>query len=192
MNRYLFDQINGLAGRSAFADHLMIDAAKYLIALVFLAAAVLVLLALRRRRLVEVAYFGAALALSYGIAVLFQHLVFERRPFENPSLVVHQLVAHAGARRSPVTMRSRRSLSEPPPGRSFTERGDRAVRMRVRHRVRTGVRRDPLPRGHRRVARHRRGGGGGADGGTPLGGRPLARSGTRSSQGAHPLTVSRG
>lgn len=96
MNRYLFDQINGLAGRSAFADHLMIDAAKYLIALVFLAAAVLVLLALRRRRLVEVAYFGAALALSYGIAVLFQHLVFERRPFENPSLVVHQLVAHAG------------------------------------------------------------------------------------------------
>ncbi len=93
MNLFLFDQINGLAGHSAVADHLMIYAAKYLIGIVFVVAGVLVLLALRRRYFLEVTYFGAALALSYAIAVLCEHLSTEKRPFQ--SHTVHQLIAHA-------------------------------------------------------------------------------------------------
>lgn len=94
MNLFLFDKINGLADRSTFVDNLMIFFAKDLIYLVFAVAAVLVLLALRRRRILEVSYVAAALAISYAVALLFQHVWLEKRPFQTHS--VHQLIAHAG------------------------------------------------------------------------------------------------
>jgi undecaprenyl-diphosphatase len=63
-----------------------------LIYAVFVAAAILGLLALRRRRLRALALTGAALALAFLTATLVSHLSHELRPFQGHT--VTQLIAH--------------------------------------------------------------------------------------------------
>jgi undecaprenyl-diphosphatase len=98
MNDRIQDLINGLAGQSGIADHVMIFAAKDLI---LVAAVVLVALwfwpgSLSRRaanqRLVLAAAVSALVALAVG--ALIGHLHPEARPFVTDR-TTHQLIGHA-------------------------------------------------------------------------------------------------
>jgi undecaprenyl-diphosphatase len=99
MNQSLFDLINGLAGRSAGLDAVMVAAATWLIYGVFVVGAVLTLLALFGRRLARVGCVAASLVLAYGLNLAVAALVSERRPFEVHR--VHQLIAHSAGHAMP-------------------------------------------------------------------------------------------
>jgi undecaprenyl-diphosphatase len=92
VNYQLFEMINGLAGRADSVDDVLEFAANWLIYGVFGVVAVLVAVAVRRRRLRPAVRLGAALFLAFAAATILGHLSGEVRPFQGHS--VHQLVAH--------------------------------------------------------------------------------------------------
>ena len=92
MNYHLFELINGHAGRTDPLDDTMELAATGLIYLIFAASAVLVGLALYRRRLRPVLELGVALFFAFAGATTVSHLSDQLRPFQ--SHPVHQLIAH--------------------------------------------------------------------------------------------------
>jgi undecaprenyl-diphosphatase len=92
MNYTLFHAINSLAGNSTL-DTVMKAAARYLIFVVFLAAAILCLRSLFRRQLRPVALTGVALLLTFLLGLAEAALYSEKRPFQTHH--VHQLIAHA-------------------------------------------------------------------------------------------------
>ena len=92
MNYQLFEVINSEAGRWAPLDQLMRFAAVDLIYLVFVVAAVLVLNALRERRIRAVVCLCATLMLAFGLAQMLAHTSREMRPFQDHP--VHQLIPH--------------------------------------------------------------------------------------------------
>jgi len=92
MNYGLFHAINSLTGNSTL-DGVMKAAARYLIFLVFLAAAIPCLRRLLRRDLRPLVLTGAALLLTFLIGLVEAALHAEKRPFQTHH--VHQLIAHA-------------------------------------------------------------------------------------------------
>jgi undecaprenyl-diphosphatase len=92
MNYRLFHAINGLAG-NAVVDAVMKAAARYLIFVVFLAAAIVCVRRLARRELRPVVLTGAALLLTFLLGLAEAALYAEKRPFETHH--VHELIAHA-------------------------------------------------------------------------------------------------
>lgn len=98
MNYALFKAINDLVGNGAL-DSSMKAAAKYAIALPFLAVAVLSLVRLRSRQIRPVVLTAAALVLTFAIGLLGAAVFKEQRPFQSHR--VHQLIAHAGGQSFP-------------------------------------------------------------------------------------------
>jgi undecaprenyl-diphosphatase len=92
MNYRLFHAINSLTGNAA-VDSVMKAAARYLIFVVFLAAAILCLRRLARRQLRPVVLTGAALLLTFLLGLAEAALYAEKRPFQTHH--VHELIAHA-------------------------------------------------------------------------------------------------
>jgi len=92
MNYTLFHAINSLAGDPTL-DAVMKAAARYLVFVVFLAAAALGLRCLRARQLRPVVLTGAALLLTFLLGLAEAALYAEKRPFQSHH--VHQLIAHA-------------------------------------------------------------------------------------------------
>lgn len=92
VNLRLFHLINDLAGRIDAADDVMEFAATWLIYLIFAASAVLVAVALCRRRVRPVLQLGVALFLAFAAATVLSHLSRQLRPFQTHH--VHQLIAH--------------------------------------------------------------------------------------------------
>ncbi|MFI7597442.1 phosphatase PAP2 family protein [Actinoplanes sp. NPDC049681] len=92
MNFRLFHLINDLAGRSDALDDVMEFAATRLIYLIFAASAVLVGIALYRRRVLPVFRLGVALFLTFAAATVLSHISGQPRPFQTHH--VHQLIAH--------------------------------------------------------------------------------------------------
>ncbi|MGA5299760.1 phosphatase PAP2 family protein [Nucisporomicrobium flavum] len=92
MNYQLFELINGPAGRWDGLDDAMEFAATWLIYGVFAMSAVLVAMALYRRRLRPVLELGVALFFAFAGATLLSHLSDQVRPFQSHH--VHQLLAH--------------------------------------------------------------------------------------------------
>ncbi|MGN6599001.1 MAG: phosphatase PAP2 family protein [Actinomycetes bacterium] len=91
MNYSLFRDINNLSGNPT-VDTVMKAAASYLIFGVFAVLAVLCLLRLWRREWRPVIATGAALVLTFVLALVGGALYAEKRPFVTHH--VHQLVAH--------------------------------------------------------------------------------------------------
>ncbi|MET7422104.1 phosphatase PAP2 family protein [Dactylosporangium sp. NPDC005555] len=92
MNYHLFQLINDRAGRVDGLDDVMEFLADRLIYGVFAGFAAIVVWALLRRRLQQVAEVFAALLLAFLGAQLLGHLSGQLRPFQTHH--VHQLVAH--------------------------------------------------------------------------------------------------
>jgi undecaprenyl-diphosphatase len=92
VNYRLFELINGPAGRIDGVDDVMEFAATWLIYLVFAASAVLVALALYRRRFRQVLELGVALFFAFAAATVLSYLNGELRPFQSHQ--VHQLIPH--------------------------------------------------------------------------------------------------
>jgi undecaprenyl-diphosphatase len=92
VNYDLFKAINDLSG-NGFFDGLMKDCAKYLIAVSFVALAVLCLLRLRDRRIRPVLAAAAGLVLTFVAGLVEAAVHSEKRPFQSHH--VHQLIAHA-------------------------------------------------------------------------------------------------
>lgn len=93
VNYQLFEFINGRAGRCDGVDDAMEFGATRLIYVVFAVSAVLVGVALYRRRIRPILELGAALLVAFLGAALLSHLSGQLRPFQSHR--VHQLIAHA-------------------------------------------------------------------------------------------------
>lgn len=103
LDYYLFQQINGLAGRWAWLDYFGIFAANYL--QYFVAAALLVFLALGdtkgekvKNRFMVVLSFASALVARFGFASLIYEFFMRLRPFAAHAAT--QLIAYDAARPS--------------------------------------------------------------------------------------------
>ncbi|MGC4890567.1 phosphatase PAP2 family protein [Micromonospora sp. DT227] len=92
MNYRVFELINGSAGRFDGIDDVMEFAATWLLYLVAAATAVMVAVALRRRRIRPVLELGAVLFLAFVAATVLAHLNGQLRPFQSHH--VHQLIPH--------------------------------------------------------------------------------------------------
>ncbi|KUL24377.1 phosphatase PAP2 family protein [Actinoplanes awajinensis] len=92
MNYWLFELVNGRAGRSDGLDDVMEFVATWLIYPVFVIAGVLAARALWQRRIRPVVELGAALVLAFLGAIGMSHLSGQVRPFQSHQ--VHQLLAH--------------------------------------------------------------------------------------------------
>ena len=96
MNYHLFQVINGWAGRNDGIDDVMEFTATTVIYLVFGAAALIGLQALRHRQIRPLVAIGATLALAFTAATVMSHFSAEVRPFQTHHVV--QLIPHeAGA-----------------------------------------------------------------------------------------------
>lgn len=144
VNYHLFKDINDLSGNAAF-DTLMKATAKYAIAVVFLALAVLCLLRLRERAIRPVLAVAAGLGATFLLGLAGAAAYRERRPFQSHQ--VHQILAHAGGQSFPsdhataafgVALNSSRL--------PVLALGFGTVPRRAAHRVRPHL----LPRRHRR------------------------------------------
>jgi undecaprenyl-diphosphatase len=94
VNYRLFELVNPRAGRADGIDDVMEFAATWLIYAVFAVAAVLVAVAVHRRRFRPVLEIGAVLVLAFVAAIGREHLSRQLRPFQTHE--VHQLIAHGG------------------------------------------------------------------------------------------------
>jgi undecaprenyl-diphosphatase len=92
VNYHLFELVNASAGRWDALDDAMEFAAASLIYVIFAALAVLVAVALYRRRLRPVVELAAALFFAFAGATVVSHLNDEQRPFQSHH--IHQLIAH--------------------------------------------------------------------------------------------------
>ncbi|GAA3998768.1 undecaprenyl-diphosphate phosphatase [Allokutzneria multivorans] len=96
MRDVLFDLINGMAGSSPALDGVMLFAAGPLIYLLFAAAGIVSLLAMRKRdrttNLWMVGQVGAALLLGFLVNRVLRMMAFHERPFQTRP--VTQLVEH--------------------------------------------------------------------------------------------------
>ncbi|GAB1646404.1 phosphatase PAP2 family protein [Krasilnikovia sp. MM14-A1259] len=92
MNYGLFEALNGFAGRVDGIDDLMEFSAVWLIYALFAVVAVLVAIAVWRRRLRPVIAVGASGVIAFATATLIGRFDTEVRPFQ--SHTVHQLIAH--------------------------------------------------------------------------------------------------
>ncbi|GAA0961315.1 phosphatase PAP2 family protein [Virgisporangium aurantiacum] len=92
MNYQLFQAINDLAGRLDPLDDAMEFAATWLIFGIFAAAAVTMVLAVRRGDRARVGDTAVALAVAFVSARALSHLNGQQRPFQTHH--VHQLIAH--------------------------------------------------------------------------------------------------
>jgi len=92
----LFDVINGLAGRNAVLDAVMLFAAGPLIYILGAAALLVAVLDMRHRdrtaNLWLVGQAAVALGLAFGVNRILRALAFHERPFQTQQ--VHQLVQH--------------------------------------------------------------------------------------------------
>ena len=92
MNLWIFELINGWAGRNAGLDAIMVFAATNLLYLVGAVVAVLAARALYHRRWKPVLQTGSALALACALNFVVGGLNHEARPFQDHQVV--QLIPH--------------------------------------------------------------------------------------------------
>lgn len=99
MNSQLLLLINGWAGHNALLDALMVFCARYLIYVVFAAAAVCFVLLVLKKEWRAALYYAGTLIVSFILLQIAARLYVDHRPFVDYH--VHQLVAHASGKSFP-------------------------------------------------------------------------------------------